>query len=194
MVAYNYHMHKKLFILIIEGTTRPKRLSINAAKLIESIAKNRDDIEVQLVEPGDFTLPFDGNDEENKDPRYSELTARADAFFIVTPEYNHSFPGTLKRLLDSELENYIHKPVAFAGVSNGSWGGVRAIESLVNAVRELGLVATFTDTHFPRIQDVFDTSGQLLPEHEERYTKIVARALDELVWMAWALKKAREQE
>lgn len=185
-------MNQKLFVLIIEGTTRPKRLSIHAAKLIESLAKNRDDIEVQLVEPSDFTLPYDGNDDENKDPHYTELTAKADAFFIVTPEYNHSFPGTLKRLLDSELKNYIHKPVAFAGVSNGGWGGVRAIESLVNAVREMGLVATFTDSHFPRVQDLFNENGELLPEHKERYEGIITRALDELVWMAKTLKAGRE--
>lgn len=185
-------MNEKLFVLIIEGTTRPKRLSMNAAKLIESIAKTRGDIEVQLVEPSDFNLPFDGNDDENKDPRYSELTARADAFFVVVPEYNHSFPGTLKRLLDSELENYNHKPVAFAGVSNGGWGGVRAIESLVNAVRQMGLSTLGIDAHFPRIQDLFDENGQLLPEHKERYDGIINRLLDELVWMAKVLKAGRD--
>lgn len=185
-------MHQKLFILLIEGTTRPKRQSMLAAQYIESVARTRGDIEIQLIQPSDFNLPYDGNDDENKDPRYTELTARADAFFIVTPEYNHSFPGTLKRLLDSELENYIHKPVAFAGVSNGGWGGVRAVESLVNTVREMGLVATFTDTYFPRIQDLFDAEGKLLEDNRERYAKNINRTLDELVWMGRALKAARE--
>lgn len=180
---------QKLFIPILEGTTRPLRESIHAAKFVETVGKTIPEIEVQLVDPNEFSFPFDGNDEENKDPRYSEITKRADAFFIVTPEYNHSFPGSLKRMLDSELANYIHKPVAFAGVSNGNWGGVRAIEALVITVREMGMAATYTDVQFPRVQDTFDKDGNLL---DEKYTKRVERAYTELLWMAKALKAARE--
>jgi NAD(P)H-dependent FMN reductase len=181
---------EKLFIPILVGTTRPLRLSLHAAQLIAKVGQEISEIEVQLVDPNEFHFPYDGNDTENKDPKYTEITKRADAFFIVTPEYNHSFPGSLKRMLDSELTNYIHKPVAFAGVSNGNWGGVRAIEALVVAVREMGLVSTFTDVQFPRVQDTFDDSGKLL---DEKYIKRVQRAYDELIWMAHALKAAREK-
>ena len=180
---------KKFFIPVLQGTTRPARKSIHAARLVESIGKDISDIETMLVDPVNFNFPYDGNDNENKDPQYSEITKRADGFFIVTPEYNHSFPGTLKRMLDSELENYIHKPVAFAGVSDGLWGGVRAIESLVNSVREMGLIATFTDVQFPRIQDIFDENGKLL---DEKYLTRVKRSWDELIWMAKVLKTGRE--
>ncbi len=180
---------KKLFILIIEGTTRPKRESIKAAKFIYEVGKTIEEIDVTLVSPEDFNLPYDGNDDENRDPRYTELTAKADAFFIVTPEYNHSFPGTLKRLLDAELDNYIHKPVAFAGVSNGSWGGVRAIEALTMSVREMGLVATFTDMHFPRVQDMFDENGKII---DEKNIKRVKKSFNELIWMAKTLKYGRD--
>src|SRR5216684_3865571 len=128
---------EKLFIPILLGTTRPNRESIKPARLIEKVGKEIAEIEVQLVDPLDYTFPFDGNDPENKDSRYSELTKRADGFFIVTPEYNHSFPRTLKRMLDSELQNYIHKPVTVAGVSNGIFGGARAIEALTATVREM---------------------------------------------------------
>jgi NAD(P)H-dependent FMN reductase len=110
---------EKLFIPILLGTTRPKRQSVKVAKLVEEIGFTIPEIEVKLIDPLDYNFPFDGNDEENKDHRYTKITGQADAFFIVTPEYNHSFPGTLKRMLDSELSNYIHKPVAIAGVSNG---------------------------------------------------------------------------
>jgi NAD(P)H-dependent FMN reductase len=162
---------------------------LNAAKLVEKIGKSIEEIEVQLVDPGDYNFPYDGNDPENKDPRYTELTERADAFFIVTPEYNHSFPGTLKRMLDSELKNYIHKPVAFAGVSDGIFGGARAIESLVHTVREMGLVATFSDVYFPQVQNTFDEEGNL---KDESYVKRIERAFTELIWMAKALKYGRE--
>jgi NAD(P)H-dependent FMN reductase len=178
----------KLFIPILLGTTRPKRRSFNAAKLVEKVGKSIPEITVRLVDPLDYHFPFDGNDPENKDPRYTKLTEKADAFFIVTPEYNHSFPSTLKRMLDSELKNYIHKPVAFAGVSDGIFGGVRAIESLVNTVREMGLIATFSDVYFPEVQNLFD-EGKI---KDEGYVKRIERAYTELIWMAKALKWGRE--
>ena len=179
----------KLFIPILLGTVRPKRESIKAAHLVEKIGKTIDDIEVQLVDPGDYHFPFDGNDPENKDPRYSALTEKADGFFIVTPEYNHSFPGTLKRMLDSELRNYVHKPVAFAGVSNGIFGGARAIESLVPTVREMGMAVTFSDIYFPQIQNLFDEKGEI---KDAGYIRRIERAYGELIWMAKSLKWGRE--
>ncbi len=179
----------KLFIPIIEGTSRPNSESIKAARYIHSIASTLEDIESLLIEPGQFALPYDGNDDECRDPKYTEITARADAFLIVVPEYNHSFPGSLKRLLDSELKNYVHKPVAFAGVSSGPWGGVRGVEALVTAVREMGLISTFTDLQFPRVQTLFDESGKII---DEKYDERVKKTYKELIWMAKTLKWGRE--
>lgn len=179
----------KLFIPILLGTVRPKRESIKAAHLVEKVGKEIEEIEVQLVDPGDYHFPFDGNDPENKDPKYSALTAKADGFFIVTPEYNHSFPGTLKRMLDSELSNYIHKPVAFAGVSNGIFGGARAIEALTTTVREMGMVATFSDVYFPEVQNLFDEKGEI---KDDGFVRRINRGYTELIWMANALKWGRE--
>ena len=98
-------------------------------------------------------------------------------------------PGSLKRMLDSELKNYVHKPVAFAGVSSGRWGGVRAIESLVAPVREMGLVATFADMQFPNVQDLFDDEGRLL---DENYREYVKAAWVELIWMAKVMQHGRQ--
>lgn len=187
-----YMDEPKLTIAVLAGTKRVQRESIKAARYVAEFGKQRSDIDIIFVDPEDFNFPGDGNDPEGKDPRYTEITAKADGFFIVTPEYNHSFPGSLKRMLDSELKNYLHKPVAIAGASNGSWGGVRAVESLVPSVREMGLAVTFTSVYFPRVQDMFDDKGQLLPEHQERYQKNLQSAYDELVWMAKTLKWGRE--
>jgi len=182
-------MPTKLYIAVIVGTSRQRRESIHAARFIAEVGKSFDEIETILVDPQELTFPYDGNDENAKDPRYTEITEKADGFFIVTPEYNHSFPGSLKRLLDSELKNYIHKPVAFAGVSSGPWGGVRAIESLVGAVREMGLATTFTDVQFPQIQNLFNADGGIT---DERYIERVRKAYVELIWMAKVLKYGRE--
>lgn len=184
-------MDMSLTIAVLAGTTRQKRESIKAARYIAEFGRHQSGVELIFVDPNDLNFPGDGNDPEGKDPRYTDITARADAFFVVTPEYNHSFPGSLKRMLDSELKNYNHKPVAFAGCSSGKWGGVRAVESLVPAIRETGLVALSWDVYFPRIQDIFDEHGVMKPEYESEYTKSVQKLYDELIWMAKLFKASR---
>lgn len=178
-------------LAVLAGTTRVQRESIKAARYVADYAKTLPGVEVIFVDPAEFNFPGDGNDPEGKDPRYSEITAQADAFFIVTPEYNHSFPGSLKRMLDSELANYNHKPVALAGVSNGPWGGTRAVESLVPAIRETGLVVISWDVFFPKVQNIFDDDGAIKEEFRSRYERNLGKLFDELLWFAKILKTPR---
>ena len=181
-------------IAVLAGTTRGQRRSIKAAHYVAEIGKQQQNVEIIFVDPLDFTFAGDGNDPEGKDPRYTEITKKADAFFVVTPEYNHSFPGSLKRMLDSELKNYNHKPVAFAGVSDGNWGGTRAIESLVPAVRETGLVVMSWDVYFPYVQNIFDENGAIQPDFKDRYESSIGKLYAELLWFARILKAARQEK
>ena len=187
-------MAKKITVAVLGGTTRVQRESIKAARYVADSASKLEDVEVIFVDPVDFNFPGDGNDDGpdgGKDPRYTAIVEKADAFFIVTPEYNHSFPGSLKRMLDSELALYNHKPVAFAGASNGNWGGVRAVEALIGAVRETGLVAMSWDVYFPYVQNIFDEQGTIKEEFRVRYEKQLGKLFAELLWFARLLKSAR---
>lgn len=180
-----------LRVAVLAGTTRPLRRSFVAAQYIARLGNEIDGITTRLADPVEFEFPGDGNDPEGKDPRYTELTEWAEAFLLVVPEYNHSFPGSLKRMLDSELATYIHKPVALAGVSAGMFGGVRAIESMLSPLREMGLVVTFTDIYLPRVQTLFDDAGD--PTGERTETD-VRRGYAELAWMGTALRRARAEQ
>jgi len=184
-------MDDTIVIAVLAGTTRAQRESIKAARYVADFASKLPGVEVIFVDPKDFNFPGDGNDPEGKDPRYSAIVEKADAFFVVTPEYNHSFPGSLKRMLDSELELYNHKPVAFAGASNGNWGGVRAVESLLTAVRETGLVALSWDVYFPYVQKIFNEQGEIGEEYRERYEKSLGKLFDELLLFARLFKTIR---
>jgi NAD(P)H-dependent FMN reductase len=184
-------MEDKIVIAIICGTSREGRESIKAAKWVADFAGKLPGVEAVLVDPKDVHLPPDGAPADGRDPSYSDITARADAFYIVTPEYNHSMPGSLKRLLDSEYDNYKHKAVGIAGVSNGPWGGVRVCEALLPVCHRVGLVNIQPEMYFPQVQHLFDDNGQLKPEHIERYTKNAQMVFGELIWMAKALKAAR---
>jgi NAD(P)H-dependent FMN reductase len=183
-----------LTLAVLAGTTRVQRESIKAARYVADYASMLDGVEVIFVDPQDFNFPGDGNDLEGKDPRYSEIVAKADAFFIVTPEYNHSFPGSLKRMLDSELQLYNHKPVAFAGASDGNWGGVRAVESLLTAIRETGLVALSWDVYFPHVDTMFNDDGSIKEAFRERYERNLSKLFDELLLFARMFKQLRQGE
>jgi NAD(P)H-dependent FMN reductase len=181
---------QKLFIPVLLGTNRQARNSEHVANWVLEKIRERGDIETQLFDVRDFHLPYDNYGQEIKDefPEWRDAIIRADGLIIVTPEYNHGPPGPLKAVLDLLLREYVHKAVAFVGVSAQVWGGTRVIESMVNMVRELGLAVTFTDLNFPRVQDKFDPSGKLL---DDAYNSRGTAFLDELVWMATTLRWGR---
>jgi NAD(P)H-dependent FMN reductase len=153
--------------------------------------RERDDIETQLFDVRNFDLPGDdyGTEIGGRFPEWRDAIIRADGLVIVTPEYNHGYPGSLKSVLDLLLKEYIHKAVAFVGVSAGPWGGTRVIESMVPMVRELGLAVTFSDLNFPQVGSKFDGDGNLL---DAAYEKRVGGFLDEIIWMATTLRWGRE--
>ncbi len=182
---------KKLFIPTLLGTARKNRESGNVANWVCGKMRERDDIETQLFDVCDFRLPHDhyGTEIGEQFPEWRDAIIRADGLVIVTPEYNHGYPGSLKSVLDLLLKEYIHKAVAFVGVSAGPWGGTRVIEACVPMVRELGLAVTFSDLNFPLVKSKFDGDGKLL---DEAYEKRVTGFLDELVWMATTLRWGRD--
>jgi NAD(P)H-dependent FMN reductase len=152
--------------------------------------QKRPEIQTRLFDVAEFALPQDDYGQEIKDrfPEWREAIIQADGLVIVTPEYNHGYPGALKAVLDLLLKEYIHKAVGLVGVSAGPWGGTRVIESMVPMARELGLAVTFTDLNFPKVQTVFDAEGKLL---DPAFVQRAAAFLDELVWMSRALKWGR---
>ena len=181
----------KLFLPVLLGTARKNRESGNVANWVFGKMRERDEIETQLFDVCDFRLPHDdyGTEIGVQFPEWRDAIIRADGLVIVTPEYNHGYPGSLKSVLDLLLKEYIHKAVAFVGVSSGPWGGTRVIESCIPMVRELGLAVTFSDLNFPLVKSKFDDDGNLL---DEAYEKRVTGFLDELVWMATTLRWGRE--
>lgn len=189
--SYTEVMEEKIIIAVLAGTTRLGRKSISAAQYVAKLGRGFPNVEIAFVDPAEFTFPNDGNEPDAKDPRYAAITARADAFFIVTPEYNHGYPGTLKRMLDSEFANYQHKPVAMAGVSNGPWGGVRVCEALLPVLHRTGMVIIQPEVYFPRVQDMFDETGNIQPEFAETQERIILNSYQELIWMARLFKQAQ---
>ena len=180
---------EKLFLPVLLGTNRKERRSAHVANWLLGEMNKREEIETKLFDVKDFALPQDDYGKKEQFPEWRDSIIRSDGLVVVTPEYNHGYPGTLKSVLDLLLKEYIHKSVAFVGVSAGPWGGARVIEAMVPMVRELGLAATFTDLNFPVVQNTFDEGGRLL---DNAYEKRAAGFLEELIWMSRVLKWGRE--
>ena len=181
---------RPLSIPVILGTPRQGRLSEHVARLMVQEIGKRDGLHTQLVDVRDLPLPTTDAGEAIKDPAFSDCVMHADGLVIVAPEYNHGYPGLLKHALDTNLKEYIHKPVGLCGVSAGGFGGTRVVESLLPVMRELGLVTIFWDVNVSGVQKAFDASGALLdPAVPRRMEKF----LNELIWMARVLRYGREQ-
>jgi NAD(P)H-dependent FMN reductase len=114
----------------------------------------------------------------------------SDALIFVVPEYNHSFPGLLKHVLDTNLKEYIHKAAGVCGVSAGPFGGARMIQNFLPVLRELGMVTIFSDVYFGTAGKLFDpVTGQIT---DAAYSGRLDKFLNELVWMARALRFGRK--
>jgi NAD(P)H-dependent FMN reductase len=180
---------RPLFIPVILGTPRKERRSEHVANFIHQEIAKREGVETELIDVRNIKLPTDDAGEGIKDPGFSATVTRADGLIIVTPEYNHGYPGMLKHVLDSNLKEYIHKAVGICGVSMGPFGGARVIENLLPVMRELGLVTIFWDLNFGKVDKSFDAEGNLI---DQAYIKRADKFLKELIWMSKVLRHGRE--
>jgi NAD(P)H-dependent FMN reductase len=181
---------RPVFLPVIIGTPRHGRLTEPAANFVFGEVSKRSDIETELIDIRKIPIRMDDAGEALKNSQFSATVTRADGLILVAPEYNHSFPGLLKHVLDTNLKEYIHKAVGVCGVSAGPFGGARMIESLLPVLRELGLVTIFWDVYFGTAGKLFDPITSRIAD--PAYSGRVEKFLNELVWMARALRHARE--
>lgn len=181
---------RPFFIPVILGTVRQGRASENVAKFVFEQVRKRDGVESEFIDVRELKFPGDDAGEQIKHARFSEICEHADGLVLVTPEYNHGYPGMLKHVLDSNLKEYIHKAVGICGVSAGGFGATRVIENLLPVMRELGLVTIFWDGNFSGAGNLFDENGKI--RDEATHVKRMDKFLGELIWMSKVLRYGRE--
>lgn len=181
---------RALSIPVILGTTRKGRASEQVAKFVFEEVQKRDGVETKLIDIRSLKFPTDDAGEAIKDAGFAETIMQADGLVIVTPEYNHGYPGLLKHVLDTNLKEYIHKAVGICGVSAGGFGGTRVVENMLPVLRELGLVTIFWDGNFSGARKLFDEAGNMIDR--ETHQKRIDKFLGELIWMSKVLRYGRE--
>ncbi|WP_054814921.1 NADPH-dependent FMN reductase [Nocardia arizonensis] len=121
----------------------------------------------------------------------NDLTARlaaAEAFVIVTPDYNRSYPAALKTAIDWHFTQWDTKAIGFVGYSGAS-GGLLAIEHLRQIFTELNAHTVRDYVSFPRYYLLFDERGELRDPAEP--VAAAEMMLEQLLWWSRALRAAR---
>lgn len=180
-----------LFIPIILGTVRQGRMSEPVANFVYNQVEKWEGVCTQLIDIRTLPIPMDDAGPNAKIPELSDIFQRADGYIIVTPEYNHTYPGMLKHVLDLNYEEYRNKAVGLCGVSAGSFGGMRAVEALLPTLKAFGLATIVADLNVSNVNELVDDSGKLTPQAQDTYIKRFDRFMKQLVWMAKTLQYGR---
>lgn len=189
-----------LKVAVIYGSVRPGRQGIKASRFVVNQVKKRKH-KVELIDPLDYKLPFLGKMykeyKKGKAPKVLEKLAnkikKADAYIIVTAEYNHSPPPALMNLLDHFLEEYFFKPSAIVSYSAGPFGGVRSASHLRDSLAEMGMSSIPTSIPIPKVQGEFNDKGEPKTDNKALWDKRMKKFIDELEWYANALKNQRKK-
>ncbi|MGP8066063.1 MAG: NADPH-dependent FMN reductase [Acidimicrobiales bacterium] len=191
-----------LNLKILVGSTRPGRSADLVLPWVLARAGAHGAFDVEVLDLRDWPLPpfqehagsiGDINDPTYSDPivrRWNQKMREADALLVVTPEYLHSIPGTLKNALDSVFVSFAlrHKPLAVVGYSSGIAAGVRAVEHLMDVATESEMVPLRDTVLIARVATAFD--GQHAPIDPMSEVAMTVM-LDDLAWWGDLLAKAR---
>jgi NAD(P)H-dependent FMN reductase len=178
-----------LRIAMIIGSTRQGRAGEAVGRWFAAQAKRREDIELSVVDLVDFALPARYPSEATPSMMaFAAEIGRADAFVVVTPEYNRSFPASLKQAIDCAYDEWQAKPVGFVSYGCGSHG-LYAVEQLRTVFTELHAVTMRNGVGFDLLNGGLDGTGR--PRDAESSGRAVTTMLDQLTWWGLALREAR---
>ncbi|OUC97056.1 NADPH-dependent FMN reductase [Streptosporangium minutum] len=182
-----------LRVAVIIASTRSGRFGPTVAGWFAGRAARRSDLEIEMVDLAETDLPERLVDEgEPRPPQVVALSGRlaaADAFAVITPEYNRSFPAPLKTAIDWYYEEWQAKPVTFVAYGRDS-GGLYAIDQLRQIFTELHAAVLSDVITLPRYWELFAADGGWPKASADCNTALPA-VLDRLAWWARALRDAR---
>jgi NAD(P)H-dependent FMN reductase len=160
-------------ITLVLGTAREGRGSEKVAQYLS--LKLREKFEVTFIDVRDFLFGKTIDTTDTRVAPWRDAVVGAEALVVVSPEYNHSYPGELKILLDSLDDEYQGKLVGLVGVSQGIFSGVRAVEHLKLFFSYME-APTFEALSVGSVTKLFDTQGN--PQDDGFKTRVDAFVSD----------------
>lgn len=182
-------------IQIIIGSTRDGRAGEKVGlwiyqELTDYACKPRktSSCEAELLDLKKWSLPLYDEPTSHLAQKWINKIKQADGYIIVTPEYNHGYPASLKNALDYPYEEWNRKPVGFVSYSAGRGAGIRSVEQLRLVSIELQMAPIREAVHIPFIKTAIDEAG--IPK-DEKLNGQAKGFLQELLWWTKVLKEAR---
>jgi NAD(P)H-dependent FMN reductase len=180
-------------IEIISGSPRAQSLTHRVAIFLHKILSEKTEHNIGIIDVRDNPLPPIQTVFSNPDAApdgHKELATRmfaADAFILVSPEYNGSYSPALKNLIDHFPKQH-HKVFGIATASPGAFGGIRAtqqLQLLINGLLGIALPYMFV---VPLVDKKFDADGNLT---DASFQNQVDTFVHEFIWLAEAVKGAK---
>lgn len=177
-----------LRLAVLIGSTRQGRVGDRIAHWFADVAGLRSEFDVDTVDLADYIFPADLPAQPTADmAAFTGRIDRADAYAVVTPEYNRSFPASLKQAIDFGYDEWQAKPAGFVGYGCHS-RGMYAVEALRGVFTELHVATMRTSVGI----DLLDDPGPDGPPFDTTALDHAARGLlDQLAWWGYALRAAR---
>ncbi|WP_406237907.1 NADPH-dependent FMN reductase [Nocardia sp. NBC_01009] len=180
-------------VTLILGSTRTGRFGPTVADWFAGRLRRRRDVELDTVDLATVGLPDRLTDhDEQVPPTVRELGQRlaaADAFVVVTPEYNRSFPAAVKNAIDWFDSEWAAKPVTVVSYGRDS-DGSQAAAQLRQVFGELNAVPIRRTVPIAKVWQRFAADGSW-PRRDAELDESVNGAVDQLLWWARALREAR---
>ena len=183
-------------VAILSGTVRVGRYSHFVAEQLVNQLKERVD-HVDLVDIKAYNLPlleytFPNHPNPSADmTKLHQILDEADAFILVSPEYNGGPCAALKNTMDYFKKEYAQKVMAISTVSSGSLGGMRAATTMQQMVLWYGGYPIPQMLTVPNVQNLFTPEGKL---QDGSFTSNVNRFLDAFVWLSAAVVEKKKSD
>ena len=189
-----------LQLKIIVGSTRPSRFSEKTLPWLKEVVDKHPEFSSEVLDLREYALPFydqpispsqvqNGAYGNEAVRTWAQKIQEADAFLVITPEYNHGPSAVLKNAFDSIYPEWNKKAIGF--VAYGSAGGARAVEQLRQVAVELQMASIRSGVHIMSPWNMLEADGSLKAGSLEPYTKALEGMLDQLKWWGETLKAGR---
>ncbi|GGU66757.1 putative reductase [Streptomyces albospinus] len=174
-------------LAVIVSSTREGRFAPVVANWFTRHASTHPEIDLDVIDL-DVIRPYELRPGSEEFESFAKRVEQADAYVVITPEYNHSFPAPLKHAIDLLYAQWRAKPVGFVSYG-GISGGLRAVEQLRLVFAELHATTVRETVSFALTGKPFDEAGQLRDPGPA--TEAADALLRQLTWWAVALREAR---
>ena len=179
-------------IEIISGSPRQESVTYRLALFLKKHLTETTSHHTDIIDVREWNFPALQQEvyssEEKTPDQYKPLARRmfaADAFIIVTPEYNGSYTPSMKNLFD-HFPKQMHKTFGIATASTGGYGGLRASQQLQLLIMALFGIASPYMLVVPFVDKKFDAEGNLT---DESFTNSIHSFCTEFFWLAERLAK-----